>query len=70
MVRIWESGLLNGEELILSLTVHDELGGSVLPTKIGTEKLKELQNIMENAIPLTLPVLTAVGTGRNWSEAH
>ena len=70
MVRIWESGLLNGEELILSLTVHDELGGSVLPTKIGMEKLRELQNMMENAIPLTLPVLTAVGTGKNWSEAH
>jgi DNA polymerase I-like protein with 3'-5' exonuclease and polymerase domains len=70
MVRIWESGLLSGEELILSLTVHDELGGSVLPTKIGMEKLRELQNMMENAIPLSLPVLTACKTGANWSEAH
>lgn len=70
MVKAWESGLLDGPELIVSLTVHDELDGSVSPCRIGQEKLRELQHIMETAIPLTLPTPAEFKTGRNWAETH
>jgi len=70
MVRVWEAGLLDGDDLIVSLTVHDELDGSVARTPRGAEKLAELQHIMENAIVLTVPTTTEFKRGKNWAETH
>jgi DNA polymerase I-like protein with 3'-5' exonuclease and polymerase domains len=71
MVRAFESGLLDApSELIVSLTVHDELDGSVAPTPHGQERLTELKNIMEHAVPLMLPTVTEFCTGKNWAETH
>ena len=70
MVNVWESGVLHGDDLIVSLTVHDELDGSVLPTPRGKECLAELQHLMENAIKLTLPTTTEFKKGKNWAETH
>jgi len=51
------------------LQVHDEL---VFDTWIPeTDQVLEIiQEIMPNAIPLDLPVVIDVGTGKNWLEAH
>jgi DNA polymerase I-like protein with 3'-5' exonuclease and polymerase domains len=71
MVRVFESGILDGDDLIISLTVHDELDGSVRQhSKIADEKLAELQNIMEHAITLTVPTTTEFKRGANWAETH
>lgn len=70
MVKVWESGLLDSDDLIVSLTVHDELDGSVARTARAQEKLRELQAIMEHAIPITVPTTTEFKTGKNWMETH
>ena len=70
MVQIWEGGLLDSGNMILSLTVHDELDGSIDRGTRGQELLAELKHIMENAIPISLPTTVEVATGKNWSETH
>lgn len=73
MVEAWESGLLAEDgPLQVALTVHDELAGSVEPTKEGKEALLELQRIMETTVTkgLVVPILVDVKTGRDWSQAH
>lgn len=70
MVNAWEAGILDSDDLIVSLTVHDELDGSVARTAAGQEKLRELQHIMETAIPISLPTTTEFKLGHNWAETH
>jgi DNA polymerase I-like protein with 3'-5' exonuclease and polymerase domains len=70
MVLAWESGILDSDDLIISLTVHDELDGSVSPGPKGQERLRELQHIMETAIPISLPTTTEFKQGANWAETH
>ena len=71
MVRAYEAGLFaEGSGLRLGLQVHDELDGSVEPTPRGKETLRALQDIMINAIPLHVPVLVEVATGKNWADTH
>lgn len=51
------------------LQVHDELVFDVHKTE--TEIMKSLvKNLMENALPLEVPILTEIGIGNNWLEAH
>lgn len=66
MVDIWESGICSviGAP---GITVHDELDWSVPK---GCEKeLLEVKKMMEDAVPLRVPVVTEWGRGANWSEA-
>jgi DNA polymerase I-like protein with 3'-5' exonuclease and polymerase domains len=71
MVNIWESGILNNpNDIIVSLTVHDELDGSVAPTKRGQECLAELVHYMETSMVLNVPVMVEAKTGANWAESH
>src|SRR5208282_5183890 len=70
MVRAWESGILDSDELIISLTVHDELDGSVARNKAGQERMAELKHIMETAIPISLPTTAEFATGANWAATH
>lgn len=71
LVLIWESGLLNDQnDLTVSLTVHDELDGSVGRSPQAREKLKELQHIMETSIPLNVPCLSEFKVGENWACTH
>ena len=70
MVKIWESGVLSGDDLIISLTVHDELDGSVARTAAAKEKLREVQHLMENSIQLCVPTTTEFKTGKDWSATH
>ncbi len=51
------------------LQVHDELVFEVPRGELG-RVTKLVREEMENALPLHVPVLVDVGSGRNWLEAH
>ncbi len=68
MANIWHSGVCD----VLGpphLTVHDELDISVSRTKKSTEAFKEMVNIMQTAVPLSIPLLVDNGLGKNWGDA-
>lgn len=70
MVQLWESGIFDlGNDITCVLTVHDELNGSFVPSARGEASRLEVKRIMENAMPLAIPVLTSGSVGANWSEA-
>jgi DNA polymerase I-like protein with 3'-5' exonuclease and polymerase domains len=73
MVRAWENGVVTEDgPLQISLTIHDELAGSVERSPAGTEALKELKHIMETSVTkgIVVPILVESKTGPNWSAAH
>ena len=51
------------------MQVHDEL---VFEVAVGDEEVmkKNIQEVMENAIELSVPLVVDVGVGKNWDEAH
>lgn len=67
MVDADKKGLF--EELILHLTVHDELDVSVPKTASAQEALKELEETMIHAVEFDVPILVDCHTGHNWAEA-
>lgn len=68
MVDIWESGLC-AEDMLgpPCITVHDELDWSMPKGRVKEQQ--EIRRMMQEAVPLRVPVITDWGTGRNWSEA-
>lgn len=51
------------------LQVHDELVFDVALDEV--EKISAIvKDKMENAIPLSIPVVVEISTGKNWLEAH
>jgi len=51
------------------LQVHDELVFEV--EEAAVPRLgKRVRELMEGALPLRVPLVVDVGTGRNWREAH
>lgn len=70
MVTAWEAGVFTStKDFTCSLTVHDELDGSIFPTKRGDEAYRELQHIMRTCVPCNVPILVGAGIGEDWSEA-
>lgn len=69
MVRIGESIAERGLKSQMLLTVHDELVFEVAP---GEEKDLTLlvEDRMENAYPLDVPLVVDLGVGRTWNDAH
>ncbi len=68
MANVWKSGVCD----VLGpphLTVHDELDVSVKPTRKGKEAFREMVNIMQNAVPLSIPLIVDHGLGENWGDA-
>lgn len=51
------------------LQVHDELVLEVAEKDV-VDVEKNLPQIMQDAVSLKVPLLTSVGTGNNWDEAH
>jgi DNA polymerase-1 len=51
------------------LQVHDELVFDVPREEVETVK-PLVVSIMQDALPLSVPVLVEAGTGNNWLEAH
>ncbi len=69
MVRIFER--LKEENIASKMTmqVHDELNFSVLENELPKLK-KIIEEEMENAVSLRIPLKVDVGIGKNWLEAH
>jgi DNA polymerase I-like protein with 3'-5' exonuclease and polymerase domains len=71
MVTCWEAGIFDpGNDITCSLTVHDELNGSFVPSERGEKSRQEVKHIMETCMKFHIPILTSGETGANWSEAH
>ena len=68
MVDIYKSGILY--DCPLHLTVHDELDFSIPRTDKRDEYIKEIQHMMETAIPLKVPVKAEVSIGENWGDVE
>ena len=48
--------------------MHDEIDVSVPKTKEGYEALRELKNIMETCVEISVPIIAEVGIGDNWND--
>ncbi len=72
MVEAVRSGAVDWENLILQLTVHDELDGSVRPNEEGDKRLAELKAIMENKDnclgEIGVPILADPECGPSWGD--
>ena len=69
MIHIAERFKQEGIRSKMILQVHDELNFSVLPEE--KEKVERIVlEEMQNAYPLSVPLLADAGWGANWLEAH
>jgi DNA polymerase-1 len=69
MIRIDESIRRNQLQSSMIMQVHDELVFEI--RKNEEEKMRKLvQEYMENAMELQVPVEVEIGVGANWLEAH
>jgi len=69
MVEAYEAGLFN--DLMPSLTVHDELDWSDPCEAWSDKQFKEIRHIMETAISgLSVPIIVACDRGTNWGDAE
>jgi DNA polymerase-1 len=59
---------LAGGRTRMILTVHDELLFEA-PQELAEESAAALREIMQNAVPLRVPLTVDVGIGENWKEA-
>ncbi|MCR5159998.1 MAG: DNA polymerase I [Prevotella sp.] len=69
MIRIHQRFLAEGIRSKMILQVHDELNFSVLPEEKGRVETIVLQE-MQQALPLSVPLVADCGWGSNWLEAH
>jgi len=67
MIRIYNK--LKKFKSRLIIQVHDELVLEVAKDEVDEVK-KLVKAEMENALPLTVPVVVDVGIGKNWYETH
>jgi DNA polymerase-1 len=51
------------------LTVHDEIVFDMHKDEQGTV-MPLVQECMKTALPMQVPIVVEMGTGRNWLEAH
>jgi len=67
MVKLDEA--LRGTGACLVLQVHDELVAEA-PASEAEPIAATMKTIMENAVPLTVPLKVEIGIGNNWAELH
>lgn len=68
MVEAYESGIF-GETGIPLLTVHDELDFDDHHADPAAPVWAELVHMMENVLPLRVPVMAEMSSGPNWGDA-
>jgi DNA polymerase I len=68
MIRIHEKLLKDRLSTRMLLQVHDELVFDVPENELSMVEVM-VKHEMENVYPLRVPVVVAIGTGRNWMEA-
>jgi len=66
MIRIEK--MLRGKKSKLLLQVHDELVFDLHNDE--KELIPEIQKLMQDALPLSVPLIVDCGVGQNWLEAH
>jgi DNA polymerase-1 len=59
---------VGGGRTRMILTVHDELLFEA-PRETADESAAALREIMQKAVPLSVPLTVDVGIGENWKEA-
>ena len=69
MVRIDQRFEKEGIRSKMILQVHDELNFSVYPEEFDKVKKIVIEE-MENAYPMSVPLVADCGEGENWLEAH
>lgn len=70
MVELFEAGIFSsGNDITCNLTIHDELNGSFIPSERGEKSRRQVKEIMEHCMNISIPILTSGSTGANWSEA-
>ncbi len=67
MVNLYESGIYK-DIPYPHLTVHDELDHSLPKGKTGIDAAKKIKQIMEQAIPLSIPTIADTEKGVSWGE--
>lgn len=69
MIRIHNEFQNRKLKSLMTMQVHDELVFDVYPGE--EEVLKEIViPMMENAVPMAVPILVESGIGKNWFDAH
>ena len=69
MVNVYEELKKSNIDAHLIMQVHDEL--IIESHKNCAEQAKKiLKDCMENAVKLSVPLTTEIGSGQNWFEAH
>jgi DNA polymerase-1 len=69
MIRIHQDIIDQKLKSKMTMQVHDELVFDVL--KSETQQMKKIiQDRMQNAIKMKVPILVEIGEGSNWLEAH
>ncbi|HKL20488.1 MAG TPA: DNA polymerase, partial [Tichowtungia sp.] len=66
MIRIEE--MLRGKKSKLLLQVHDELVFDLHNDE--QDLIPKIQKLMQDAIPLDVPLIVDCGQGNNWLQAH
>jgi len=66
MIRIGE--MLRGKKTKLLLQVHDELVFDLHNDE--KDLIDEIKEEMQNALPLSVPLIVDCGSGQNWLQAH
>ncbi len=69
MIKIFETMKKEKMKSKMVLQVHDELVFDVHKSELN-EIQPMIKEKMENALPLNVPVLTEIGIGDNWLDAH
>jgi len=69
MIRIFNRFKAEGIRSKMILQVHDELNFSVYPEEKGRVEAIVIEE-MQNAFPLSVPLVADSGFGANWLEAH
>ncbi len=69
MIKIHKELIKRKAETKMVLQVHDELLFDAKKDELD-ELLPVIKNLMETALPLSVPIVVDTGTGKNWLEAH
>jgi len=69
MINIHNEIKLQKMKSRMLLQVHDELLFDAHKSEVDDLKVL-VKDLMENAMPMAVPILVEVGTGDNWLDAH
>ncbi|MCS7470405.1 DNA polymerase I [Stieleria sp. ICT_E10.1] len=69
MVKVHRALREGGFQTKMLLTVHDELVFDLWKAE-QDDVLPVIENAMKTALPMTVPIVVEMGTGKNWLEAH